>query len=185
MSRIFLAKDREKFLAHHGRLGQRKGVKNGPPYPLDRDQLSAREKAAQILEDGGIEALNKQNQIDNAVNIYKKNHPDEKSDLEKSIDDVGELKKNMESLKAPIKEFATMSDKKKTPPKADLRNMSNEDLKAVIERLRLERDYDSLTRQEVTSGRDKVDKMFAYGFGALTLLGTGLTIANEIKKLKK
>ena len=29
---------------HHGRKGQKWGVRNGPPYPLDREQLSARER---------------------------------------------------------------------------------------------------------------------------------------------
>lgn len=35
----------ENYLAHHGRLGQKWGKKNGPPYPLDFNKLSAEEKA--------------------------------------------------------------------------------------------------------------------------------------------
>lgn len=31
-------------LYHHGILGQRKGVRNGPPYPLSRSRMSKREK---------------------------------------------------------------------------------------------------------------------------------------------
>ena len=31
-------------IAHHGRLGQRWGIRNGPSYPLSRDQLSSFEK---------------------------------------------------------------------------------------------------------------------------------------------
>ena len=32
------------YLCHHGRLGQRKGIQNGPPYPLGSGQLSSTEK---------------------------------------------------------------------------------------------------------------------------------------------
>lgn len=31
-------------IEHHGRRGQKWGIRNGPPYPLDREQLSARER---------------------------------------------------------------------------------------------------------------------------------------------
>lgn len=34
----------EEYLAHHGRLGQKWGKKNGPPYPLDFKKLSPEEK---------------------------------------------------------------------------------------------------------------------------------------------
>lgn len=36
----------EKFLSHHGIDGQKWGVKNGPPYPLDYEAHSAAEKKA-------------------------------------------------------------------------------------------------------------------------------------------
>lgn len=31
-------------IEHHGRRGQKWGIRNGPPYPLDREQFSARER---------------------------------------------------------------------------------------------------------------------------------------------
>lgn len=37
----------ENELSHHGILNQRWGVKNGPPYPLSRSQMSSAEKKAQ------------------------------------------------------------------------------------------------------------------------------------------
>ena len=38
--------DYRDYLAHHGILGQRKGVRNGPPYPLGASDHSAAEKKA-------------------------------------------------------------------------------------------------------------------------------------------
>lgn len=36
----------DDYLSHHGILGQRKGLRNGPPYPLGRDDHSSEQKAA-------------------------------------------------------------------------------------------------------------------------------------------
>ena len=36
--------DYRDYIAHHGRLGQKWGQRNGPPYPLDRTQFSGLEK---------------------------------------------------------------------------------------------------------------------------------------------
>jgi len=37
---------REQFLMHHGILGQKWGIQNGPPYPLDSSDHSVSEKKA-------------------------------------------------------------------------------------------------------------------------------------------
>lgn len=37
---------RDVWLAHHGIKGQKWGIKNGPPYPLDSQSKSASEKKA-------------------------------------------------------------------------------------------------------------------------------------------
>lgn len=52
----------QKYLAHHGILGQRWGRRNGPPYPLDASDHSASEKKAgwrKSLDKGGKKEDNK------------------------------------------------------------------------------------------------------------------------------
>ena len=44
------------YIAHHGILGQKHGVRNGPPYPLGTSDYSAREKKA-----GWRKSLNEHN----------------------------------------------------------------------------------------------------------------------------
>lgn len=34
----------EEYLSHHGKEGQKWGVRNGPPYPLDRKKVNANKK---------------------------------------------------------------------------------------------------------------------------------------------
>lgn len=52
----------ETYLSHHGIKGQKHGVRNGPPYPLDYKQLSPEEKAkakSKAIETGNIEEADK------------------------------------------------------------------------------------------------------------------------------
>lgn len=44
MQTYYIITPSNKDLQHHGRLGQKWGKKNGPPYPLSRNQLSFAEK---------------------------------------------------------------------------------------------------------------------------------------------
>ena len=44
--------DKRTFLVHHGVIGQKKGQRNGPPYPLKRRQLSSKyRKTVQLPSD--------------------------------------------------------------------------------------------------------------------------------------
>lgn len=40
MGRYFIGENPSHYLSHSGRLGQRWGVRNGPPYPLNREAVS-------------------------------------------------------------------------------------------------------------------------------------------------
>lgn len=40
MGRYFIGENPSHYLSHSGRLGQRWGVRNGPPYPLNRETVS-------------------------------------------------------------------------------------------------------------------------------------------------
>lgn len=59
----------EEFLVHSGRKGQKWGIRNGPPYPLDPEQFSSAEKAAEsarsssTLYKSGIRRRNKHTDI--------------------------------------------------------------------------------------------------------------------------
>ena len=60
------------FIAHHGILGQKWGQRNGPPYPLDEDDLSVAERKAdtgEIKRDPGDGQRNMQVSSKNARDV--------------------------------------------------------------------------------------------------------------------
>lgn len=72
----------ELYLAHHGRLGQKWGKKNGPPYPLDYNKLSSeeREKAkVSAIKRGDVKEVSKNREyysnqeINDAINRFNIN----------------------------------------------------------------------------------------------------------------
>lgn len=58
--------DYRDYLAHHGVLGQRKGVRHGPPYPLDYEDHSAAEKRG--MAEKGVRYMG----IEGSVKVKKK-----------------------------------------------------------------------------------------------------------------
>ena len=93
----------ENYLSHSGRKGQKWGVKNGPPYPLDYSKMSPEEREhhkGEAIKTGNIYEANKNvkyfsnKEIDDTINRYKKEaelHGFTKKELErgkKTIDDL-------------------------------------------------------------------------------------------------
>lgn len=66
----------DDYLCHDGRKGQKHGVQNGPPYPLNADQLSAEE-----LKYGGV-SPSAQEKYKNSGDTKKKDIPRELSKSE-------------------------------------------------------------------------------------------------------
>lgn len=71
----------EKYLSHHGIKGQKHGVRNGPPYPLDYSKLSPEEREQHKKEaistgnikeaDANVKYFNNED-IQNTINRYLK-----------------------------------------------------------------------------------------------------------------
>lgn len=136
----------EEFLAHEGRLGMKWGLRNGPPYPLGGDQLSAAEKKA-----GGVSKS------------AKEKYGELKNKITKAKDSVA---KKEEPKKEPVKK----EEPKKEPPKATItkseaaqyptrlasaqdvyRNRSmytNQELQNYLNRVNLERQVGELAKRE-------------------------------------
>ena len=82
------------FVKHHGVLGQKHGVKNGPPYPLDEGDHSSSEESAAKKAGISVGTSSGKGSLDNVESSNKK----ESSDKKESSTDVSQKKPTKEDI---------------------------------------------------------------------------------------
>lgn len=135
-------------LAHHGILGQRHGVRNGPPYPLRRGDHSAAERN---LAKRGIKTLT--GYIKNTVNKHKK-----KKALEAA------KKKRAETLRLKREREAHEANRENVLKSGNATEvlkykgeLSNNELQDVLNRIQKEDQLIARSSKDVKTATDKVD----------------------------
>lgn len=135
--------------AHHGILGQKWGDKNGPPYPLDPGDHSAKEKKA-----GWVKSLKN-------YHAEKKKKKQRKKALEKARVALAE-KKKQEELK---RKFEADKEKVLRSGKASeilkyKGQMTNDEMEYAIQRINKEERLYGLSEKEHKTAMDKIDGIF-------------------------
>lgn len=69
--------------------------------------------------------------------------------------------------------------KKKQSPK-----MSDDELRKVVTRMQLEKQYSQLKKESVTSGKNYIQKLAKAGATAAAVTTTGITLYNNSKKIR-
>lgn len=102
-------------------------------------------------------------------------------DNKKQVDAV---KKGIEGVQNKRNEQAKKANAGKI--KNDLENMSDDELRAIVNRLNMEERYSQVMQSRyVNDGRTKTDKMLDYGGKALVVASTALSIAIKMKELQQ
>ena len=70
------------------------------------------------------------------------------------------------------------------PKKKSVKDMSDDDLKKIVTRLQMERQYQTLTKTDVSKGKKVLQNMMKAGATVATVTSTGLTIYNNVDKIK-
>lgn len=142
-------------LYHHGILGMRHGVRNGPPYPLAAGDHSEGEKKA-----GWRKSLSSAKQTASRGRAYISRRKEKKA----------------QKKAAKIQQKAV--------GKNYIKQMSDDDLKRATNRMRLEREYLNELSQLQARNKTSKDRMkeTLRKTGTIALQTIGKTAANEVQK---
>lgn len=76
------------------------------------------------------------------------------------------------------------SGKESKPKKVNVKNMSDDDLRKIVNRMQMERQYSQLSTSSVSKGKAAVQNMLKAGTTVAAVTTTGLTIYNNATKIK-
>lgn len=148
------------YLAHHGIMKQRWGVKNGPPYPLaNKDRSKAERRANKESESS------KEKTVDAKYREVKSGPVDSvnKNDVQSAVNDADRAVRGINNL-VPHK-------------REDLSQYSDAELQKIVNRQQLEQRYYQLNP-------DTIEKGTAYTREALQTAGALAAVYLTYRKLK-
>lgn len=136
------------YLMHHGILGQKHGVTNGPPYPLDAQSHSASEKKA-----GWRKSLK------NAIKDHKR-----KKQRKKALEKAQAVRKANAEEKRKEEEFAKKKQEilRSGDPKEILKyrkQLTDVEIQSAKNRIANENELKKWAKASEKTGMDKIDKM--------------------------
>jgi hypothetical protein len=82
------------------------------------------------------------------------------------------------------RELANKTEKAAAKKKPSVKEMSDDELRKVVNRLQLERQYSQLSESSVSKGKEYAQKLFKAGTTVAAVTTTALTIYNNVDKIK-
>jgi hypothetical protein len=157
------------YLTHYGTLGMRWGVRRSS---AGRTMFTTKRQLAVDKRD--LERLNNGRHL--SVGLTKKRQAAydkrDKTILEKRIE-------------ANEQKVANKAAKKATKKKPSVKEMSDDELRKVVNRLQMERQYSQLSESNVSKGKEYMQKIIKTGTTVAAVTTTALTLYNNAEKIKK
>lgn len=106
-----------------------------------------------------------------------------------TADDYRSIKKTIDTSNSVVNETSRIRGevkrKKQKNKTYDLSNMSDKELREVVNRMNMEQQYSNLMASQTSRGKDRVDRILDNVGTALTIGSSALTLAIAIKELRK
>ena len=158
------------YLKHYGILGMKWGVRRTPAQ-LGRTMITTKRqlKADKIK----LERLNSGKHT--SVGVTKKRQ----AAYDKRDKDILEKR-----IKYNEQKLANKAAKKEAKKKPTTKDMSDDELRKVVNRLQMERQYSQLSESNVSKGKEYAQKVLKAGTTVAAVTTTALTIYNNADKIK-
>lgn len=176
-------------LMHYGVPGMKWGVRHDKPSSGRSSYTKA--KRASDIRKMSDEDLRKSNTRYAAENLYKKNHPTDEEFISKVSSDINQ---NVNSINNGLKSLSRKRQSKKTRQidverkkqmTEKLKNMSDSELRTIVNRMNLEQQYERLSNNNVKTGKDRVGDVLDAAGDVLVIAGGAAALAVNIQKLTK
>lgn len=158
------------YLAHYGILGMKWGIRRTPAQ-LGRTMITRKRQLAADKSD--LERLNSGKHL--SVGFTKKRQ--EAYDKR----DKAALERRIKANEQKITDKALKKAAKKKP---SVKEMSDDELRKVVNRLQMERQYSQLSESSVSKGKEYAQKIFKAGTTVAAVTTTALTIYNNAERIK-
>lgn len=160
------------YLKHYGVLGMKWGVRRTPAQLGYVTTRQANKNAKIAGKDAARESVRKMNESPKKHTLSQYNRAAKKARKEA-------IKESIEKDKALSKSLREAKQKS-----SSVKTMSDDELRRVVNRLQMERQYSQLSQSNVSKGKEYAQKIIKAGTTVATVTTTALVIYNNAGKIK-
>jgi Mg/Co/Ni transporter MgtE len=161
-------------LQHYGILGMKWGVRRNPAQLGYVTVRQANKNARKAMKEARLNSIAKDRASSKYVTVRQANKNARKA--------MEEARRN--SIAKDKEKNRTLREVNKKAKSKNVKEMSDDELRKVVNRLQMERQYSQLSEGSVSKGKEYTQKIIKAGTTVAAVTTTALTIYNNAEKIK-